>query len=391
MRRSLLLFAALGVVGAVSCSLIADRETTPPIRPDGLVAYSFEGDIWVGDIATGITNSIVEGPDFDINPKFSPDGSLIAFVRGTPVRGPAALLVVKPDGSDLRVVVPEGFSGATGGTHGPGPFAWTPDGSSIVVEIDSPPLHGPPHHDGELTMFKVDGSGGPTLLVPPLNAQIGAVYFNPSAGVAPMFEPLSGDLIANPRGGAIEMYDAGLTLVHTIEVASKTQVDPFSVSWSPDASMIIVSGLRRDSSGGASSYEEVVVVEASTGEPQAYLGPARGAVWAPDGSTIAYETWSTDDLPTEARIAIYDLDTGEVRVLKASVSGLKRGAKVQTVTNNVDHAWYFEGWTWSPDGRFLILLKDHLTRPVVVDVEADTSFELDWVTDSFPSWSGVPE
>lgn len=42
------------------------------------------------------------------------------------------------------------------------------------------------------------------------------------------------------------------------------------------------------------------------------------------------------------------------------------------------------------DGRSLLLLKDHLTRPVLIDVATDTATELAWETDSFPSWQRTP-
>lgn len=86
------------------------------------------------------------------------------------------------------------------------------------------------------------------------------------------------------------------------------------------------------------------------------------------------------------RIALFDLASGTKRVLESSMSPVKVGAAVETITNNEWHTWYYEGWSWSPDGRSLLLLKDHRTRPMVVDVATDTATELPWETDPFPSW-----
>jgi hypothetical protein len=44
---------------------------------------------------------------------------------------------------------------------------------------------------------------------------------------------------------------------------------------------------------------------------------------------------------------------------------------------------------WAPDGRSLLVLEDHRTRPWVVDIEADTIAELPRLADSMPSWQRV--
>jgi hypothetical protein len=49
-------------------------------------------------------------------------------------------------------------------------------------------------------------------------------------------------------------------------------------------------------------------------------------------------------------------------------------------------AWDYEGWSWSPDGRSIVLLEQAGTRPFVVDVETGEATELPWDADSAPSW-----
>jgi len=76
---------------------------------NGLVAYSSDGDIFVGDPLTGTTTAIVTGPSHDTRPIFSPDGLRIAFGRAESEHD-ATIVVVRADGSDERVVMAEGFT-----------------------------------------------------------------------------------------------------------------------------------------------------------------------------------------------------------------------------------------------------------------------------------------
>jgi Tol biopolymer transport system component len=348
----------------------------PPAN--GLIAYSFDSDIYVGDPVSGATTAIVSGRESDINPKFSPDGTRIAFVRGTPTFGPSSLIVVRSDGSGELVVVPEGFS-----QNGIGPFAWTPDGARIVAEVDYPPSSFP-HGDGELVLFDASGSREPRLLTPPLTAWVGGIYFNPSAQVAPMFRPPDGGWIIDTE--TMNMFDADLEPVPTSDrqVPAADEVSgAWDPTWSPDGTRILM-WLDGD-----------VIVMSATGWDIQRIAQGWLPMWSPDNSSVAFEAFShfdpdgTFDFAGETQIAVHDLTSGAKRILRSSVSPVKRGAAVQTITNNTHHTWYYEGWSWSPDGRSLLLLKDHRTRPVVIDVASDMATELPWQADSFPSWQRV--
>jgi hypothetical protein len=45
-----------------------------------------------------------------------------------------------------------------------------------------------------------------------------------------------------------------------------------------------------------------------------------------------------------------------------------------------------EGWSWSPDGRSILVLRQARTRPLIVDIATDQATELPWLVDDSPSW-----
>lgn len=55
--------------------------SNPNISPDGLqIAFSWRGDIWISSIEGGLAKQLTQNLAQDIQPKFSPDGSKVAFV-----------------------------------------------------------------------------------------------------------------------------------------------------------------------------------------------------------------------------------------------------------------------------------------------------------------------
>lgn len=127
------------------------QERQACFSPDGnQVAFSWDGekqdnfDIYVKLIATGAQRQLTTAPEADSNPAWSPDGSLIAFIREVPgVK--AAVYQVSPLGGDERKVAdisPFTWPGGAARLYGKG-LTWTPDGESLIVSdrnSDSEPL-----------------------------------------------------------------------------------------------------------------------------------------------------------------------------------------------------------------------------------------------------------
>ena len=157
------------------------QRSAPVVGPagNGLVAYSSDGDIFVGDPVTGKSTAVVTGPSNDTRPIFSPDGLRIAFLRAESLSD-GTVVVIRADGSDEHVVATEALTNGIPGS------AWTPDSTSILLNYDKA---GTSYWDGLLSLVDASGVAEPRLITPPLPAQIGYTYFSIHDPMAPMFRP----------------------------------------------------------------------------------------------------------------------------------------------------------------------------------------------------------
>jgi Tol biopolymer transport system component len=94
-----------------------ELEEHPALSPDGShVAFSWKGDIYVQQVGGDGTVQVTRNPGVESRPAWSPDGRQLAFVRGGEV-----LLAPGLGGNERRIV------------ESPGPVAWMPDGSGLLV------------------------------------------------------------------------------------------------------------------------------------------------------------------------------------------------------------------------------------------------------------------
>ncbi|WP_271077308.1 amidohydrolase family protein [Aurantiacibacter sp. MUD61] len=127
------------------------------VSPDGrTIAFSLLGDIYTMPISGGTPTRIAEGLAWEVQPRFSPDGSRIAFTsdRG----GGDNIWIMNADGSDARQLTNEDFRLM----HQP---SWSPDGQFIVAKKHF--TTGRSLGTGEVWMYHISGGSGVQLVARP--------------------------------------------------------------------------------------------------------------------------------------------------------------------------------------------------------------------------------
>lgn len=142
--RTLLTAIAIAVAPAIS-PMVAAYQTQdtrllrfPDIHEES-VTFVYAGDIYIANIKTGKSTRLTDHIGFETFPKFSPDGSQIAF--SAQYNGSRQVYVMNRDGSDLKQLT---YYNDVGVMPPRGGFDyrvldWTPDGKHIVFRANRTP------------------------------------------------------------------------------------------------------------------------------------------------------------------------------------------------------------------------------------------------------------
>lgn len=119
----------------------------PDIHGD-LVAYTSEGDLWLGNLKSGESKRLTTDAGVERNAAFSPDGKWIAF-EGEYDGSRQAYVIATEGGAPRRLSSVENFRAVTG---------WTPDGQNVLIRK----LQSPTNYEQDLLPVK----GGAPVRVP---------------------------------------------------------------------------------------------------------------------------------------------------------------------------------------------------------------------------------
>ena len=120
------------------------------VSPDGqTIVFDLMGDIYKMPISGGKAEVLRTGIPFEVQPKFSPDGSLISFTSDA--GGGDNIWTMKSDGSDPKQITKEDFRLLNNA-------AWTPDGNYLIARKHF--TSGRSLGAGELWQYHITGGSG---------------------------------------------------------------------------------------------------------------------------------------------------------------------------------------------------------------------------------------
>ncbi|WP_298471416.1 amidohydrolase family protein [uncultured Erythrobacter sp.] len=261
------------------------------VAPDGnTLAFTMLGDIYTLPITGGTPTRIAEGLAWEVHPRFSPDGSRIAFTsdRG----GGDNIWVMNRDGSDKRQVTKESFRLLNQPT-------WSPDGEFIAAKKHFTTQRS--LGTGEIWMYHVSGGGGVQVVErasESLQKELGEPVFSPD-GSAIYYT-------RNTTGGNQFIYaqdsNAGIFAIekHDLETGEvTTAVDGYggAVRPAPSPDGTEIAFVRRDKDTSQLWIKEIATgkermiygaLDLDVQETWAVTGVYPNMDWTPDSRSIVF-------------------------------------------------------------------------------------------------------
>jgi Tol biopolymer transport system component len=355
------LIALLILALAFGAILIAGSRAQPlpaPFGPaaNGLLAYSFGGDIYTADPVTGEATAITTGANVDRDPVWSRDGTRLAFVRRVAGESADRLFLVRSDGSGLTEITREPKPAI-------GYLSFSPDGREVLF-VDS-------RTDGSMHVAKADGSGVRKIDV---GVRASDPLYRPPDGAQILF---SGTPPGMDAGGIYVVNPDGTDLRNLVE--AKRTASAGGATWSPDGSQIAFGDYDMTVQEWT-AHTSVMSADGSTVRDLPMADGAKwnfGATWSNDGTRLitvrGYDAYGTSD--------------DVVAVVPADGSG----PGVETTRSGTpDLSWTF---AWAPDDTSVVLAKlgdnDRVTEYQLMDPLTGAVRPTPISVASRPSWLRV--
>ncbi len=290
------------------------------LSPDGeTLVFDLLGDLYTLPIRGGRATRITEGQAYDMQPRFSPDGSELVFVSDR--NGSENLWIAGADGSDPRPLT-------TGERESYVSPVWTPEGDYVMAS-----------KGGQLWMWHEDGGSGVQVTG---NGEDGA---SSSTFYGPAFDADPDRVWVNVRGLPSGGLAAGSIDDRAVAVGSDAPA--FGPRHHPDGT--VTTGPR--SSRREVGDFQIGQLDRTTGEVRVRTHEMEGAfrpMPSPDGRWLVYATrWDEREA-----LKLLDVETGEERWLAMDV---QRDEHQGGGTRDRD---VYPGSAWTPDSRALLTAFD---------------------------------
>lgn len=360
-QLGVLALIAILLAAALAAYIGSQQAKLPPpfgVARNGAMLYGSGGDIYRLDPVTGVSAAVMTGPQTDVVPFYSRDGTRFVFFRQNRT-GPTTyeLVVANLDGTDQRVVStdPVTFDYS---------INWSADGRSIVLDDTH----------GHVTRLDTIGSAPPEKITYPEVRDI--IALRPPNESELLYRTVTAD------GWSLQIMDIDGTHARPVFASGGTSMrdDDYSgYQWSPDGSKIAFR-MHPDASDEVRIY---IVNADGTGLHRLTSGTGTDCecdmFWSPDGTSIAFNHWrhepSTDEWHVRP-VGIASVDDGVVREIGPQPRD--QGAE----------------FAFSPDGETITWLPrrspdtfgDTKDEPLLLDVADGTSRTISVGVDSPPDW-----
>jgi Tol biopolymer transport system component len=326
---------------------------------NGLVVYSKGGDIFTADPVTGLSTAILKGPGNDVNPRWSDDGTRVAFERI--INGDAGdLYVARADGSDPVQVTPQPVPGITS-------YAFSPNDKEILFAASASGIPA-------VFIAEADGSGIHRLDVP---GRATDAQWRPPDGS----EILVMDDGSDQNGTDTTIYSVSAADGKVRTILQGADADGRfrgHATWSPDGTKISFGEWM-----GINGIDVHTHIMNADGTGDRSLPMPTGAVWQ------APLNWSNDGTRLLA-IRGYTGGEDQSRPVIVPVDGTGPGLEFASPSGSGS----LTDWAWAPDDSAILGtptdVSGNLVDQVLLDPAIGTSRTPSWgASVSQPSWQRI--